>query len=179
MRKTNISGSRQSMGSCFVTYSRFQVGIFDSTGFSVGGTSVSASAVPQYEGPAIRTNVSTTPKNAQQLLVMFQSFYGVATDVVGIASGRTKTSTSKASQDNNGPWEEAEHLHVSVYVCCVAVTVTCVGTVLIHQKYLHLCDGLCVIYMSVYVYCLTVTVHCVGTVLINQKHLHLCDSLCV
>ena len=85
-----------------------------------GGTSVSASAVPQYEGPAIRTNVATTPKNAQQLLVMFQSFYGVATDVVGIASGRTKTSTSKASPDNNGPWEEAEHLHVSVYVCCVA-----------------------------------------------------------
>ena len=50
------------------------------------------------------------------LLVMFQSFYGVATDVVGIASGRTKTSTSKSSPENNGPWKEAEHLHVSVYV---------------------------------------------------------------
>ena len=101
---------------------------------------------------------------------MFQSFYGVATDVVGIASGRTKTSTSKASLDNNGPWEEAEHLHVSVYVCCVAVIVTYVGTVLIHQKYLHLCDSLCVIYMSVYV---------CDSLCVIYMSVYVCDSLCV
>ena len=35
-------------------------------------------------------------------------------------------------------------IYMSVYVYCLTVTVHCVGTVLINQKYLHLCDSLCV-----------------------------------
>ncbi|XP_076464051.1 vacuolar protein sorting-associated protein 54-like isoform X2 [Babylonia areolata] len=57
------------------------------------------------------------------LLILHRSkaFYGVALDVVGIASGRTKHPTSTAASDHS-PLEEPEHLHVSVDDMDVMIT---------------------------------------------------------
>ncbi|KAK3799206.1 hypothetical protein RRG08_054333 [Elysia crispata] len=54
--------------------------------------------------------------NIMVLLNRVKAFYGVVSDVVGIAAGKTKArvACNGSSEENSGDLHEAEHLHVSV-----------------------------------------------------------------
>ncbi|GFO34669.1 vacuolar protein sorting-associated protein 54 [Plakobranchus ocellatus] len=52
--------------------------------------------------------------NIMVLLNRTKAFYGVVSDVVGIAAGKTKAPTTMSPSENGHELSEAEHLHVSV-----------------------------------------------------------------